>query len=144
MAKAVAEDPDAYVAALPLERQEQVQRLRKLAKKAVPKATEGIVWGMLGFQVNGRPFAGIASHKSYLSLHLMDIYTQPDLRKKHEKALAKLKMGKSCINFSVLDSLPLETIEAILREAPRITVTTGTLAAQSKPAATKAPGKKKR
>jgi hypothetical protein len=69
----------------------------------------------------------------------MDLYVQPGLRKKHEKELRKLKMGKSCINFSSIDELPLETIGAILKEAPNVVVKTGTLAkvGRSKPAAKK-------
>jgi uncharacterized protein YdhG (YjbR/CyaY superfamily) len=123
-----AKNPDAYLAAIAPERRPHVEMLRALVKKAVPKATEGIVWGMLGFAYEGRPFAAIASQKNYLSLYLMDIYTQPELRKKHEKALGNLKMGKSCINFSSARELPLETIKAILKEAPNVVVKTGTLA----------------
>ena len=116
-----------YVAAIPAERRPHVEKLRTLVKKAVPKATEGIQWGMLGYAIDGRPFAAIASQKNHLSLYLMDLYTQPALKKKHGKALAKLKMGKSCINFSSVDELPLDTIAAILREAPNVVVKTGTL-----------------
>jgi uncharacterized protein YdhG (YjbR/CyaY superfamily) len=123
-----AKSADDYVAAIELERRPHVETLRKLVKKMVPKATEGLVWGMLGFAYEGRPFAAIAAHKSYLSLYLMDVYSQPELRKKHEKALAKLKMGKSCINFSSVDELPLDAIAAILKEAPNVVVKTGTLA----------------
>ena len=117
-----------YVAAIPAERRPHVEKLRALVKKEVPRATEGIQWGMLGYAIEGRPFVAIASQKTYLSLYLLDLYTQPGLRKKHEKALAKLKMGKSCINFSSVDELPLETIAAILREAPRVVVDKGTMA----------------
>jgi uncharacterized protein YdhG (YjbR/CyaY superfamily) len=126
--KIEAKDAKGYVAAVPAERRPHVEALRALVKKAVPKATEGIQWGMLGYAIDGRPFAAIASQKNYLSLYLMDLYTQPALKKKHEKALAKLKMGKSCINFSSVDELPLDTIAAILREAPNVVVERGTMA----------------
>src|SRR5262249_51642585 len=118
--KIEAKDAKGYLAAIPEERRPHVEALRKLVKKAVPRATEGIQWGMLGFAIDGRPFAAIASQKNYLSLYLMDLYTQPALKKKHAKALSTLKMGKSCINFSSIDELPLQTIEAILREAPNV------------------------
>jgi uncharacterized protein YdhG (YjbR/CyaY superfamily) len=123
-----AKNPDQYVAALPADRRPHVEKLRTLVKQAVPRATEGIAWGMIGFAYEGRPFAAIASHKSYLSLYLMDLYTQPQLAKKHQKVLATLKMGKSCINFSSIDELPLDTVSAILKEAPNVVVRTGTLA----------------
>ncbi len=123
-----ANNTDAYIAAIAPERRPHVEALRKLVKKTLPKATEGLVWGMLGFAYEGRPFAAIASHKGYLSLYLIDVYTQPELRKKYEKALSRLKMGKSCIHFSSVDELPLDTIVAIVKEAPKVVVKTGTLA----------------
>jgi uncharacterized protein YdhG (YjbR/CyaY superfamily) len=126
--KIEAKDAKEYLAAIPEERRPHVEKLRRLVKKAVPRATEGICWGMLGFAIEGRPFAAIASQKNYLSLYLMDLYTQPGLKKQHEKALSKLKMGKSCINFSSVDDLPLATIESILKEAPRVVVEGGTMA----------------
>ena len=55
----------------------------------------------------------------------MDLYTQPGLRAKHEKALATLKMGKGCFNFSSVDELPLDTISAILRAAPDVVLKKG-------------------
>jgi uncharacterized protein YdhG (YjbR/CyaY superfamily) len=135
--KIEASDGNGYVAAIPAERRPHVEKLRALVKKSVPRATEGIQWGMLGYAIDGRQFAAIASQKSYLSLYLMDLYTQPGLKKKHEKALAKLKMGKSCINFSSVDELPLDTIAAILREAPNVVVPSGTMAGGKKKSATK-------
>jgi uncharacterized protein YdhG (YjbR/CyaY superfamily) len=122
-----AKDPDSYVAGLSPDRRVEVEKLRALVKKAVPKATEGILWGMLGYAFNDRPFAGIASHKSYISLYLMDLYTQPGLRDKHAKGLATLKMGKSCINIQSFDKLPLDTIVAILKIAPTARVEGGTM-----------------
>ena len=136
--KIEAKDAKGYVAAIPAERRPHVEKLRALVKKEVPRATEGIQWGMLGYAIEGRPFAAIASQKNHLSLYLMDLYTQPALKKKHEKALAKLKMGKSCINFSSVDELPLDTIAAILREAPSVVVTSGTMAAKKKSATKRA------
>jgi uncharacterized protein YdhG (YjbR/CyaY superfamily) len=130
-----AKTPDEYVRKIDPERRPHVEQLRALVKRAVPKATESIVWGMIGYAYDGRPFAALASQKNYLSLYLMDLYTQPALRVKHEKALAKLKMGRSCINFSSAGDLPLETITAILKAAPKIQVETGTLA--RKPASRK-------
>ncbi len=124
-----ARTPAEYLAAAPPERRPHLEALRDLVKRAVPDCQEGIAWDMLAYQLAGRPFAAMASHKSYLSLYLMDLYTQPGLREKHAAALAPLKMGKSCINFQSIEELPLDTISAILREARNVVVTSGTLAA---------------
>ena len=136
--KIAAKDANEYVAKIPAERRPHVEKLRALVKRAVPRAREGIVWGMLGYEIEGRPFVCIASQKNYLSLYLCDLYSQPGLRKQHERALAGLKMGKSCINFKSVDELPLDTIAAILREAPNVVVMSGTMAAKKKSATKRA------
>ena len=123
-----AANPTEYMAKIPAARRPHIETLRRLVRKAVPRAQEGIVWGMLGFCIDERPFVAIASQKNYMSLYLCDIYSQPALRKKYEKAFKSVKMGKSCINFTDVATLPLDAIEAILREAPNVVVTSGTMA----------------
>jgi uncharacterized protein YdhG (YjbR/CyaY superfamily) len=134
----VADSPEAYLAAVPPERRPHLEKLRALIKKSVPRAREGINWGMLGYSIGERPFAAMASQKSYLSLYLMDLYTTPRLREQHAAALAELEMGKSCINFQSVEELPLDTIGAILREAPNVVVTGGTMAPKASKNAPKA------
>jgi uncharacterized protein YdhG (YjbR/CyaY superfamily) len=135
--KILASDPESYLAAVPKERRSHLETLRTLVKQSVPTATEGIFWGMLCYTIGERPFAALASQKNYLSLYLMDLYSQPGLRDQHAAALAHLKMGKSCINFHSTDELPLDTIAAILREAPNVVVKGGTMetVAHAKPTA---------
>ncbi len=126
--KSQARDPAAYLSEVDPARRVQLQRLRALVRHAVPEAEEKMQSGMLTYTFEGRPFASVAAQKDTLSLYLMDLYTQPELREQHAKALAGLKMGKNCINFDRVDELPLETIRAILAEAPYLTVDRGTLA----------------
>ena len=123
-----AANPTDYMAKIPADRRPHIETLRRLVRKAVPRAEEGIVWGMLGYCIGERPFVCIASQKNYMSLYLCDLYSQPGLRKKHEKAFKGIKMGKSCINFTDVETLPLQAIEAILREAPKVVVKSGTMA----------------
>jgi hypothetical protein len=139
--KKQAKSAAAYVAAIPDDRRDDVERLRALVKEAVPQAIEGMVWGMLGYAIGERPFVAIGSHKTYMSLYLLDFYTQPSLRKKYEKALAGVKIGRSCINFQSVDELPLDAIKAILAEAPNVRVEGGTMAKKKmvKPAPKKTP-----
>jgi uncharacterized protein YdhG (YjbR/CyaY superfamily) len=126
--KTDAKNADDYLAQIDPDRRAQLETLRRLIKRCVPAATEGILWGMIGFAIGERPFVALASHKSYLSLYLMDLYTQPGLREKHAAALAKLRMGKSCINFDTVEELPLDAIAEILRAAPSVVVSGGTMA----------------
>jgi uncharacterized protein YdhG (YjbR/CyaY superfamily) len=125
--KIEAKDAKGYLAAVDPARRPEIEKLRKVVRAAVPGATEGVQWGMLGYAYEGRCFAAIAAQKNYLSLYLMDLYTQPGLRAQHAAALATLKMGKSCIHFKSVDDLPLATIRAILSQAPHVKVEGGTL-----------------
>lgn len=138
--RSAAATPDAYVASAPADRRAVLERLRALVLETVPRATEHMQYGMLGYAYEGRPFAALASQKDYLALYLMDLYTQPGLREKHAGALAKLDVGKSCIRFSPKAELPMETFRAILACATTAVVTSGTLAAKTK---TKAAAKTK-
>jgi hypothetical protein len=97
--KSAAMAPASYVASISAEHRPDIDKLRKLIKKSVPKAHEGMGWGLLLFSLDERPFAGLASQKNYLSLYLMDLYSRVRLCEKHAATLSKLKMGKSCISI---------------------------------------------
>ena len=66
-----AKDPDDYVASVPEERRPHLEQIRRLVKTAVPDAEERILWGMIGYEIHGRPFAAVASQKASMSLYLM-------------------------------------------------------------------------
>src|SRR3954470_20862905 len=68
-----AKTPQAYLDAVPADRRPHLVKLRALVKKAVPAAKEGIMWNMIGWTIDERPFAALASQKNYLTLHLMDL-----------------------------------------------------------------------
>jgi uncharacterized protein YdhG (YjbR/CyaY superfamily) len=59
----------------------------------------------------GEGLCAFASQKHYMSLY-MDV----ELVAKHKDELSHLNPGKSCIRFTELDTLPLETVKQILRE----------------------------
>jgi len=88
-------------------------------------------YGMIGWYVplerfpdtyNGQPLAlaGLASQKGYMSLHLNNVYGDPDtersFKERYEASGKRLDMGKSCVRFKRLEDLPLEVIgETIAR-----------------------------
>jgi uncharacterized protein YdhG (YjbR/CyaY superfamily) len=127
-----AKDPDEYVASVPEERRPHLEHIRKLVRSTVPDADEKILWGMIGYEIHGRPFAAVASQKASMSLYLMDLYTQPELAKEHAAALSKVSKGKSCLHFQRAGDLPLEVVAKILKKAPSIQVELGTLAGKRK------------
>jgi uncharacterized protein YdhG (YjbR/CyaY superfamily) len=119
-----------YIAQLPEDRQEVIQKLRKLFQKKLPKGfQECISYGMIGYVVPHTlypkgyhcdpklplPFLSIASQKNFIALYHMGIYADSRILDwftsefpKHSKA--KLDMGKSCIRFKKMDQIPYDLI----------------------------------
>ena len=67
----------------------------------------------------GQPmwFGGVQTMKSYVSFHLMPVYSHPSLAAKIPPELKKRMQGKSCFNFKVEDPALFEQLETLTREA---------------------------
>ena len=122
--------PDQYIAELPEDRKEVMQKLRETVKTNLPKGFEETMqYGMLGYVVphsiypdgyhcnpkDALPFMALASQKNHIGFYHMGIYSDPDLMKwfteeypKH--ATGKLDMGKSCIRFKNPKKIPFELL----------------------------------
>jgi uncharacterized protein YdhG (YjbR/CyaY superfamily) len=126
MVQSKAETVEEYLQELSPERRETVAVLRKIIVDNIPKGYKEVMqYGMIGYVVplerypetyNGQPLGiiALASQKNYLSLYLMNIYSDGDTQKwftKEYKASGKkLNMGKSCVRFKKLEDLPLDLI----------------------------------
>ncbi len=118
-----------YLAALPKDRRDAMQAVRRVIRANLdPKLKEVIQYGAIGYVVphsvypagyhcdpqQPLPFAGIASQKNHLSIHLFGIYTAQDEQRRFRDAWVKsgkrLDMGKSCVRFKKLEHLPLDLI----------------------------------
>ena len=73
---------------------------------------------------NGHPlsYAAISSEKNYVSVHLMNIYTDPESAQwftgRYKATGQKLDRGKSCVRFRKLDDLPLDLTGEAVGRAP--------------------------
>ena len=123
---ATALSPDGYVAALPADRSEAMNRLRETLRKHLPKGfEEAMSYGMPAFVVplsrypNGYhckkgeplPFISIASQKNYIAFHHMGLYMSKPLLDWFEAewpkhSTAKLDMGKGCVRFKKPEAIP--------------------------------------
>ncbi|HEY0031615.1 MAG TPA: DUF1801 domain-containing protein [Bacteroidia bacterium] len=123
-----ASTPEEYMAELPEDRKEALNKLRKEIIKNLPKGfQECMGYGMIGYAVphsiypdgyhcdpkQPLPFAGFASQKNFVAFYHMGIYADPKLLKwftdeypKHTDA--KLDMGKSCIRFKKPEKIPFK------------------------------------
>ena len=119
-----------YLAELPADRQKPMAELLKMIKKNIPKDfQEGMGYGMPGYSVPHKlypagylcdpkqplPFMGLASQKNYISVYHMGVYGDNELgkwfAKEYEKLkIGKLDMGKCCIRFKKMDSIPYKLI----------------------------------
>ncbi len=122
--------PQEYMDALPEERRQAINTLRKTITKNLPKGFKEVIgYGMLGYVVPHSlyptgyhcdpklplPFINIASQKNFIAVYHMGIYADKDLLNwftteypKHSKS--KLDMGKSCIRFKKPEQIPFELI----------------------------------
>ncbi|WP_378180623.1 DUF1801 domain-containing protein [Aquimarina sp. SS2-1] len=122
--------PDEYIEAIPEDRKEVMQNLRKTILNNLPEGySEQITYGMIGYVVPHEiypdgyhcdpklplPFMSIASQKNFIALYHSGIYANKELMDwfvceypKYVKT--KLDMGKSCIRFKKIDQIPLKLI----------------------------------
>ena len=131
-----AKTSDEYIASLPEERQQAVEKLRNVVRKNLPKGfSETMSYGGIGFVVPHTkypagyhcdpklplPFVCIVSQKNFIALHHMGVYANPELLDwftkeypKHSKT--KLDMGKGCIRFKKPDQIPFELIGELMKK----------------------------
>jgi uncharacterized protein YdhG (YjbR/CyaY superfamily) len=121
---------DEYIAQLPEERQVVVEKLRKLANDNLPEGfEETICYNMPAWVVPHQtypdgyhcdpstplPFLNIASQKNFVAVYHTGCYADAELMEwfkneypKHAKT--KIDMGKSCIRFKKMETIPYELL----------------------------------
>lgn len=128
-----ANTPEEYVAGLPEDRKEAVQKLRRVLKRSLPtELEETMSYGMIGYVVpksvypdgyyanpeEPLPFVHLANQKNHIALYHMGVYFSEELARwfasEYEKLdIGKLDMGKSCIRLKKMDKIPYELIGAL-------------------------------
>ena len=105
----------AYLAALPEDRRAAVAGVWQTVRDHMPAGyVEQITLKSLSLVADGEMYVALINNKNYISLHLMPIYFSPELKARLDAAGKKLKGGKSCVNFTSADELPLATIGEIV------------------------------
>jgi uncharacterized protein YdhG (YjbR/CyaY superfamily) len=131
--------PEEYIAALPDDRKEAINELRKTIQKNIPEGfSEEMSYGMIGYVIphslyphgyhcNPKlplPFLNIASQKNFISIHHMGIYANKKLldwflSEYPKHSTTKLDMGKGCVRFKKPEHIPYKLIGEL---ASKITV----------------------
>lgn len=132
--------PEEYINSLPIERVEPFKKLRQTILDHMPEGlVETMQYNMISYviphsiypdgyhcnPVDPLPFMSIASQKNFISLYHMGIYSFPPIldwfREEYPKYVStKLDMGKSCIRFKNINTIPYSLIGEL---CTKITVT---------------------
>lgn len=134
MARSEASTPAEYLAALDDERRDLVSAIRDAVNANLPDGyEEHMDFGMITWVVplaaepdtyNGRPlqYAALASQKRHVSLYLMGIYADGDVRRRFEESYRatgkRYDVGKSCVRFRSVDDVPFDVIGEAIAAIP--------------------------
>lgn len=131
--------PKEYLEQLPKERREELEVVRKVILKYLPKGYKEVMqYGMISYVVplslypdgylnkkdTPLPYASLASQKNYMSLYLMNIYSDKDpkaeqwFKKAYFATGKKMDVGKSCVRFKKVEDLPLDVIGKAISLTP--------------------------
>lgn len=131
-----ASTPEEYIAELPEDRVEAMEKLRSTIKENLPKGfEERMIYGMIGFVVPHTiypdgyhcspelplSFINIASQKNFIAVYHSGIYANEELLNwfvgEYPKYIkTKLDMGKSCIRFKKPDQIPFDLIAELAQK----------------------------
>ena len=64
-------------------------------------------------------FGTVTTKKSYVAVHLMPIYTQPELAADLSLGLTKRRQGKTCFNFKDVDEALLGELRTLIEACAR-------------------------
>lgn len=125
-----------YIAEVPVERQEAMNKLRQIMLDNLPQGFEETMsYGMITYCIphsiypagyhcdpkQALPFVSFASQKNFIAIYHMGIYAKPDLLSwfvdefpKHSKK--KLDMGKSCVRFKKPEDIPFDLFADLLQK----------------------------
>ena len=119
-----------YIDNLPEERKAPIKKIRGIIRKNLPKGFKEVMsYGMIGYVVPHSlypdgyhctpdlplPFMNVASQKNFIAVYHSGVYADPQLMKwfttEYPKYVStKLDMGKSCVRFKKMETIPYELI----------------------------------
>ena len=108
----MADDPiDAYLAKVPQPHRRTLTALRKTLRNLLPRADEGISYGMPCFEVDGKGVAGFAAFKGHCSYFPMSGSVLTVLK----KDLARYKVSKGGFRFAADEPLPPALVKKLVK-----------------------------
>ena len=102
-------DVDEYIKSYPAEIQRLLEQVRATIKRAAPKATEVISYGMPAFRLNGM-LVWFGAHTNHIGL-----YPKASGIEAFKKELSSYKNARGSVQFPVDKPLPLALISKIVK-----------------------------
>ncbi|HTH46264.1 MAG TPA: DUF1801 domain-containing protein [Candidatus Limnocylindria bacterium] len=102
---------DDYLAALGEAERAALEKLRQTIRATVPKAEEGISYGLAAFRLEGRPLVGLGASAKHCAFYLMSGSTVAD----HAEALKGYDTSKGTIRFPANQPLPAALVRKLVK-----------------------------
>jgi uncharacterized protein YdhG (YjbR/CyaY superfamily) len=102
---------DDYLAGLGEPHRQSLERVRDVALRAAPEASQGKSYGMPALRLAGNPLLGFTVSKQHLSLHPFS----PDVVAAVADDLAGYSLSKGTIRFTPDNPVPEKVIERLVR-----------------------------
>ena len=110
----MSQDPrvDEYLATLPADQRQTLERLRAQVARLVPNAVELISYGMPAFKVNGRFLVSFAGWKAHCSIYPLTA----TFLAAHADGLEGFGRTKGSLHFTPQAPLPDALLESLIRD----------------------------
>lgn len=87
----------------------ELERIRKVIKQVVPKATESISYGVPAFKIDGHTFTYFAFFRNHMSLY-------PSVSESLKKKLVGYEQAKGTIRFTLEKPIPTPLLKEIIKD----------------------------
>ena len=96
---------DAYIASVPKEIQDILEKTRQTIRKAAPGAVEAISYQIPTFKLNGKNLVHFAAWKDHIGF-----YATPSGNAAFKKELSRYKVAKGSIQFPLDEPIPYDLV----------------------------------
>ena len=96
---------DAYIASVPKEIQDILEKIRQTIRKAAPGAVEAISYQIPTFKLNGKNLVHFAAWKDHIGF-----YATPSGNAAFTKELSRYKVAKGSIQFPLEEPIPYDLV----------------------------------
>ena len=106
---------DAFLAKLPKDQRDALERLRKLIRAAAPEATETINYGIPMWRLDGRGLVSLTAGKKHCSFFVQSYA----VLERYASEIDTYRVGKATMAFTPEKPLPIALVRKIVRARVR-------------------------